>query len=470
VCTPDMSFYPVLSTLLGALIGPLHAASLQAISALVWALLLSQSLHTSDLSRALPELKTKGARQAMRRVRRGLDRSPLLSVCLTPRLVRVALRLVDLADLVDRHDHDPIVQDPIGHDPIVLVLDSTRCLHWEVFTLGVGFHGRVLPIAWAILPYPWPKHQFTPTVVALLERTLISWPSERSVHLVADRGFPSLKLFNALETWRTRLPLGYTIRLRAGDWVHLADGKSVRLADLLKLAAAKSNAAGWTSLQASYCHRGKQSPSALLVLGRSQPVYPSHQRGPADEARRLARARRRQAHLLSKAQPQAPDTDRFWILLSSCQTIEEARGFYERRFQTEGMYRDLKAWGLATVAAHERDPRHLDGLIGLAILGYLVQAALGQAAKGAVAGCAFEPTLGSATAQACQRQLQWCTTDRLSVFWRGRQVLQDRAFDWLPWLRTSLDDLTRQLADPAINHAHQPRRHPHPPPLAKEAA
>ncbi len=189
VCAPDMTLYPIFSGLLAVLLGPTHAASLRAISALVWALLVCQSLHVADLSRAVPELKATGARQGMRRVRRVLDRQPLMSAHLTPFLIRVALRLV-------------------GDNPITVALDSTRCWRWEIFTLGVVFHGRVLPVAWRILPYPWPKKQFTPTVVALLEHTLFCWPTTRPVHLVAHRGFPSLKLFGCLEYWRRRLPLG----------------------------------------------------------------------------------------------------------------------------------------------------------------------------------------------------------------------------------------------------------------------
>lgn len=442
VCTPDMTFYPIVSSLLGILLGPTHAASLRAINALVWALLMCQSLHVADLGRAVPDLKAAGARQSMRRVRRVLDRHPLMSAHLTPFLIRVALRLV-------------------GDNPIILALDSTRCLRWEIFTIGVVFHGRVLPVAWRILPYPWPKKQFTPTVVALLEGTLFYWPTSRPAHLVADRGFPSLKLFDCLEHWRQRLPLGYTIRLRAGDWVHLADGRDLRLADLLKLASISSAGEGWTSYPASYRRRGKHGLSALLVVGHGQPEYPIHQRGPADQARRVARAKRRLAHLASKAQSGAADTDGVWILLTTCQTIEEARDFYELRFHTEGMYRDLKSWGLEAVAAHETDQRHLDGLMGLAVLGYFIQTAIG-----AVAGCAT-----STSAQARQRQRQWCTTDRLSVFWRGRQVLHDRAFDWRPWLKECLGEITHQLTpEPISTHqAHSPSPIPTNP-TNKEAA
>ena len=433
MCAPDATLYPVFAALLVVLIGPIHAASFRAVSVLIWALLVGQSLHVADLARAVPNLKAAGARQAMRRVRRVLGRAPLTSLVLTPHLIAIALRLV-------------------SDETVTLVLDSTRCLRWEVFTLGVVFHGRVLPVSWSILPYPWPRNRYTPTVVALIEHTLFYWPTSRSLHLVADRGFPSLKLFGCLECWRTRLSLGYTIRLRAGDWVYLADGRHLRLADLMNALAADK----WTSWVASYSHRKKASPSAVLVIGYSQPEYPAHQRGPADQARREARAKRRQAHLLSKGQPKAPETDRVWALLTTAPTVVEARRRYGLCFHTEGTYRDLKAWGLEDVAAHETDPQHLTGLIGLAVLGYHIQASIG-----AVAGCA-----SSTLVQA--RQRQWSTADRLSVFWRGRQVLHDRAFDWSPWMRATLTDLTHQLA-----HSRTPATlpcHPHPNQQNKEAA
>jgi len=421
---PDATLYPILVNLLGILMGPTHATGLQAISALVWALLVSQSLHPADLARALPDLRAAGARQAMRRVRRALDRTWLMSKWLTPHLIKIALRLV-------------------GDRPVTLVLDSTRCLCWELFTLGIVFHGRVLPIAWAVLPYPWPQRSFTPTVIALLEHTMWCWPYSRPVHLVADRGFPSLKLFRRLEYWRQYRQLGYTIRLRAGDWVRLPDSTRAKLAELFK----GQVGTGWTQRSASYCQRGKASPTAMLVIGRSEPEYPKHQRGPADQARREARAKRRRAHLRSKGQANPDETDQVWALLTTAPTIEAARGFYELRSHTEGTYRDLKAWGLEAVASHETDKRHLDGLVGLAVLGYFIQASIGAA-------------VGRATAVAVRaRQRQWTTADRLSVFWRGRQVLHDRAYDWRAWLRASLSDLTHQLA-PVRNSAKPTRQLP----------
>jgi hypothetical protein len=412
MCTPDSTLYSAVGVVVTMLVGAGHASSLRAIGELVWALLVSQSLHVADLSRALPGLKAAGARQAMRRVRRVLGRKGLRSEGLTAGLVRVALGLV-------------------GEGVVTLVLDSTRCLRWEIFTLGVLFHGRVLPVGWSILTYPWPKRSFTPTVVGLVDRVLGCWPLERAVHLAADRGFPSSKLFECLDGWAKRLALGYTIRLRAGDWVHLAEGGRVRLKDLV----GTLEPICWRIQGASYRNPSQEEVNTRLVSGQSEPSYPRHQQGAKDVARRLARAQRRRAHLLSKGQPKAPDTDRVWLLLTTSPTIEEARLIYASRFHTEGMYRDLKEWDLEVVASHESDPNHLDGLIGLAALGYCIQAGVG-----ALTGCASQETQA--------RQHQWCTTDRLSVFWRGRQVLHDYAFDWLPWLHSALSSLAAELAPP----------------------
>lgn len=423
MCPSDPGAYLLLRELFNVVLGPLHAASRAAVAELGLAVLLAQSLHPADLARALPGLRATGARQGMRRVRRTLGRTLLTSVALTPRLLPLALRLVSAGE-------------------VALILDSTRCRRWEIFTLGVRCGGgRVLPVAWAILPYPWPKGQFTPTVLALLQRTLAVWPAERPVHLLADRGFPSLKLFRCLDDWRTRRLLNYTIRLRAGDWVRLAAGQAVMLAELEQ----GVEVGRWAWWPAAYQQRGRAGALAHLVLGRGEPVYPAHQRGPADQARRAARAARRRAHVLSKGQRRAPETDRVWALLTTTSTVAQGVAAYSHRFATEGTYRDLKSWDLEPVAGREADLAHLDGLVGVAALAYLVQAALG-----AVAGRTAEQA-------ARARQRQWSTADRLSVFWRGRQVLHDRAHDWRPWLHRTAPRLVRLFSPAPPTTTHSPR-------------
>jgi hypothetical protein len=432
MCSPDPAFYPLLVRLLVPLVGLGHLASLAALTDLIWALLAAQSLRPAELVRALPQLRAAGARQGFRRVRRLLVRPTCQSQRLTPALLAAVLRVVD---------------DAVA----VLVLDSSRCLRWEVLTLGIRFHGgRILPIAWAVLPYPWPRRQFTPTVIALLDRVLASWPADRPVHLVADRGFPSYALFRRLDEWRQRRPLGYTIRLRAGDWVRLDGAQVVKIAELLGTVGEGR----WQTWSAAYRRQTQASTPATLVIGRGLAAYPPHQQGPADQRRRLTRAARQAQHRRSKGYRAPASTACAWVLLSTEPTWRAAMTHYSGRFSTEGTYRDWKSWAWEGVVGQATTAALVDGITGVAALGAIIQSLLGAAA-----GCTR-----ATAAQA--RQRQWTTTDRLSVFSRGRLVLHDRAHAWLPWLRQIVPDLADRLlglapahpADPPTPLPQRPRR------------
>lgn len=436
MCSPDPAFSPLLVRLLVPLVGLGHLASLTALTDLVWALLAAQSLRPAELVRALPQLQAVGARQGFRRVRRLLERPTCQSQRLTPVLVAALLRVVD----------DAVV---------LLVLDSSRCLRWEVLTLGIQFHGgRVLPLAWAVLPYPWPRRQFTPTTIALLDRVLTSWPIDRPVQLVADRGFPSYALFRRLDEWRQRRPLGYTIRLRAGDWVRLDGEQVVKIAKLLGTVGEGR----WRTWRAAYRRQTQTSTPATLVIGRGLAIYPPHQMGPADQQRRQARATRQAQHRRSKGYCGPARTERAWVLLSTEPTWRAAMGRYSGRFSTEGTYRDWKSWAWEGVVGQATTAGLVDGITGVAALGAIVQALLGAAA-----GCTVD-----VAAQA--RQRQWTTTDRLSVFSRGRLVLHDRAHAWLPWLSHVMPELAdRLLGRAALRPAELPTPLPQRP-RRKEAA
>lgn len=422
MCTPDVTVYPLLLAVVETFFGRVHEASLFAVTDVVWAILCCQSLHPADVARALPGLQTAQARQAMRRVRRLYQRRIVRSEALTPLLLRVVLRLV-------------------APGPVTLVLDSTRCGPWEIFSVGACFsRGRVLPLAWTILPYPWPKKQFTPTVIGLLTRLLATWPAERPLHVVADRGFPSVDLFKMLSRPTGGRQVGFTIRLRMGDYVALADGRSVAVGALLDA----NGLVPWRSLAAVYVRNKTTGPASQLVIGREEPIYPSHQRGPGDQARRASRAAQRAAYLRRKGQPNAIVHDGIWALLTTETTAAAAVTQYRKRFSTEGMYQDWMAWDLEMIAAREPDPTCLDSMLGIAALTYIVQSVLGEAA-----GRTRDPALRA-------RQHQWTTTDRLSVAWRGRQVLHDHAFSWPPFVRTVLADLRDTLASPILGHSHRP--------------
>jgi hypothetical protein len=217
-----LALYPLVVVWLQALgIAP-HPTALVALADLVTALLVHQSLRPSALMRALLSPQAVPARQRYKRVRRSWDRPWLTSAWLTPYLVRAVLALVTLGPVAlaaaSTVAGSPVPPARFGArpgGPLHLALDSVRCGQWEVFTVGVVWYGRVLPVGWAVLPYPWPKQQFTPTVCALLRHVASGWPSDVPAHLVADRAFPSRALFQTLRT----IGWGWTLRLQARHWV-----------------------------------------------------------------------------------------------------------------------------------------------------------------------------------------------------------------------------------------------------------
>jgi hypothetical protein len=130
-----------------------------------------------------------------------------------------------------------------------LALASVRCGPWEVFTLGVIWHGRVLPVGWAVVAYPWPMGQCTPTVLGLVRQVAAARPEQRPVHLVADRAFPSRALFGLLH----RLHWRWTVRLQATSWVRL-DGRDPRS---VRTVLDHSQYLGWTTYAAAQYASGR---------------------------------------------------------------------------------------------------------------------------------------------------------------------------------------------------------------------
>src|SRR6266508_4374409 len=174
--------YPLLAAVLqaGGLIP--HATARHSVAQHLAAVVTGQNLRPSARARALPSVMPSPARQRLRRGARALDRACLAPAALIPGLVRTVLALVRAAGA-----------GPAPGQPWLLALDTVRCGRWEVFTVGVVAPGRVLPVGWAVLPYPWPKGQFTPTVCALAARVGACWPpSETAVLLVHQSGPASL--------------------------------------------------------------------------------------------------------------------------------------------------------------------------------------------------------------------------------------------------------------------------------------
>jgi hypothetical protein len=408
-----MELYPLVQAWLQALGGPPQPAAQCALAHLVTALLVGQSLRPSALMRALLSPTPVPARQRYKRVARALERPWLTPAWLTPRLVRAALAVVA----------------PDGPGPTAglthLALDSVRCGPWEIFTLGVVWHGRVLPVGWAVLPYPWPKRQFTPTVCALARQVAAAWPAERPAHLVADRGFPSRPLFATLRA----LGWGWTIRLRAKSWVTVA-GQPQWVRALL----AGARVGRWTTRPGAY-GSGAQALAGTLVVGRGLPVLPWHQSTPGSLRHRAAQqAKRRQRVATKHRRPRADasvETDAWVVLFTTHATWRAATASYRRRWATEGSYRDAQSgwdgqhgWDLEAVVARLPTAARVERVVGLWALGTLLQTWVGVQVGPATAPAAVQAVVA-----------QWTTTGRLSVWARGRLALTDPSGalrDWLP--------------------------------------
>lgn len=416
--SPDR-LYPVIDRWLVAMGVVPHATGRRAVAAVVAALLTAQSLAPAALARALPSPRAVPARRRFARRARALDRPRLASAALTPGLVRAALALVPAWP----------------GQATTLVLDGVRCGPWEAFVLGVRWRGRVLPVAWAVLPYPWPKGAFTPTVCALLRRVAAGWPPDRPVHLLADRGFPSRPLFATLAA----LGWGYTVRLPARSELTVGGGKR-----WAREVVAATPVGRWALFDDATYGQGPRAVPGRLAVGRPLRVVPAHQATPGGLRHRTIQAARRRAHLRHKhAAPDASaETDAWVLLFTTHRTPAAAQAAYRGRWAIEGSFRDAQGgwdgrhgWQLEPAMAALTEAGRVDALVGLWALGTLVQTWLGAATAAPAAPAAVRAEAAG-----------WTTTGRLSVWARGQCVLRDASGRLAGWAEATLQAGAARIA------------------------
>lgn len=393
----SLTVYPFVMTWLQVLRVVPHRTSRAAVGAVLTALVCGQSPRPSVLVRALPDPVARPARTGYRRVARVGTCRHLTAAALVAALVRAALWLTGQGQ-------------PGGAAPY-LVLDSVRLGRWEVFTIGPVWHGRVLPVSFAALPYPWPKGRFTPTVCGLIRQVADAWPATAPrPHLLADRAFPSRDLFTTLVT----VGFGFTVRRRASDTVTVG-GRTMVVRDLLATALPES----WSVRLGSFGTPGLAVPTRL-VIGQGLVVVPWQQR---DAASAKARARRRGRKLHDVKQQRHPAPTEPWVvLLTTLPTWRAAVTAYRHRYTTEGTSRDLQTgwdgrhgWDLGEPVRRvpAGQPARVEALVGLALLGYLLQSWVGHQV-GLAGGDGAAPVTRA-----------WTVHGRLSVWARGRLALTD---------------------------------------------
>ena len=160
----------------------------------------------------------------------------------------------------------------------------------------------------------------------------------------------------------------------------------------------------------------------------------------------MAQHGRRQAHLARKHTRQRPDasrqTDPWVVLFTSQPTWLAAVRSYDRRWSTEGSYRDAQGgwdgqhgWDLEGTLARLTEAATVERVVGLWALGALVQTWVGHR-LGQPAVSAPVPLI----------RREWTTTGRLSVWARGQFALTDPSGRLRPWLRQVLTVGARRVA------------------------
>ena len=407
---PAPGLYAMVLTWFNALGYPAHPTARNSLAWHIATVLAAQSLRPADRTRSLLNAVTVSACQRFRRMARALTRPAFSSAALTPVLVPAVLALV--------------LRSRWGMT--VLALDSLRCGRWEVFTIGILWKSRVIPVAWAVVPYPWPKRTVTNTVVALVRSIAAVWPARYGApHLLADRGLPSKRLFQAL----SQAKWGWTIRLGARHWVVTDDYDGV-IAGLLDASGAAVR--HWVATYA----KGRGATKGRLVI--RQPVAmepPQHQVGPASRRRRaeLRAQRLRDVRDKHRGSPGAMVTDGWMALFTTLATPKAALAAYRRRWAIEGSFRDAQSgwdgrhgWDLEPMVARQTDADKVARLVGLWALSSLVQTWVGD-----------QVVVGPKTVR--QTAEHWTTSQRLSVWARGRFALTETQGGFPPWLQMTMN-------------------------------
>jgi hypothetical protein len=390
-------------------LGEIHRTVLGTMAWILVCLLVAQRLTPAALARAIPATEPGSGRNRLRRVQRWWQGPELDLGRLTPRLIWAALALLP------------------RQAEVLVALDTTRVGSWEIWQAGIVFAGHTLPVAWAVVPYPWPKGRFRQTTLALVRQLQEGFGPEQRWVLVADRGFPSAELFGQLLAKQS----GWTVRLRLSDWIEVA-GVYAMVADHLDAGRLRSGERGAATIGRGTTQQPKVT--AWVVVNQVIPPLPKHKRNAGTERERAARAKERQKHLARKGRKISPPSARAqryaqtWILFTTAHSVTEAVTQYAARMPIEETFRDWHhGWGLRAAAASLPTERAVCRMVGIVSVAYRLQVELGMRF--------------SQDAQGKARRTQWTVTDRVSYFWCAQQLFHDPGADWTAWLAQQWEQL-----------------------------
>jgi len=391
----------VLGWVKGMLAGS-HRTVISTVGWIVLTLLVSQMLTPAALARAIPAEEEGSGRNRLRRVKRWWTGPELDLGIVVPRLIQLALRLLP------------------ADTQVVVAVDTTRAVPWEIWQAGVVFAGRTLPVAWAVVPYPWPKGRYRETTLALVRQLQDSFPPGQRWVFVADRGFPSVDLFARLLERET----GWTVRLRLSDWL-LVGGVYSTVLEHLEAGRLRVG----ERIEAVIGNGTPRKPhiKGWAVVNEEIAPLPKHKRNAGTERERAHRAAKRALREEHKGRNRsvrsqaAKKYNHTWVLFTTAATLELAVAQYAARMCIEETYRDWHHyWALRAVAKEMTSETAVCRLVGIVSLAYCLQVQLGWRLS--------QDPVGQ------RRWQQWTATGRVSLFWAARQLFHDPGYDWSGWL------------------------------------
>jgi hypothetical protein len=399
-------------------VGQTHRTVGRTVAWAVLCVVMAQRVTPAALARALPHEQAGSGRSCLRRIRRWWQGPVLEQGESSPQLIRQALQVHPSSQAV------------------VVAMDTTRVGPWEVWLAGIVVSGRILPIGWAVIPYPWPKGRYRATTLALVAQLQAAFPSDVRWSVVADRGFPSAALFAQLRAGGT----GWSIRLRLSDWVRVA-GVYAKVLD--HLATGRLRVGQRTAATVGNGQSTQPRVRGWVVISAAVAPPPRHKQNPGTQSERLVRARRHACHRQHqrgrKTTPPSALAQRYaqtWVLFSTAPTQAQAVREYAGRMAIEETFRDWHHhWAVRTATLSLPTEAMVTRLIGIVCVAYTLQMLVGYQV--------------SHTPDAQRRRAQWTVTGRISWFWCGQRVFADPGYDWSTWLTQQWVSLGH-LSPPAL--------------------
>ena len=391
--------YPLLERLLQSSRLISHATARTAVARLLATLLVAQDLRPSAVTESAGPC-ARAARHRFGSVRRALHGSQSASGALSPFLIRAAW---------PGCSRQPRRRAFPGSWRSIAALRTV-----EGFTIELVVPGRAMPLACAVLPYPWPRGPVSP------DRR---WAGRRACCdrgrwgcaccLLADRAFPAKSFFRTLQQGSA------TGRCGEGAPRGHAGRRACRR---VRAAAGRRGSPAITIQRVTFGAGAEAVTGGLVIARRELAVVPPDQRGAAHLAERARKGEPAAGAPGTRTGGASRVRVGTWLVVfTTAVNPLVAVASMGSAGPSKGPIGICRAAGMGSTAGTSTAGQTLDASTGGGCArGLLGARGAGPDRTGARTECHGKPG-------AVREALERCaTTDRLSWWWRGRCVLEER--------------------------------------------